>query len=153
MNGNTLDVANLDFTHLVNKTLNEAINMFVATKDFVLEEIPKVLKELLMIHGLEYGFWFLFMIAVTGVIIYGIYRILKWGTSAEKLTTDMCGFIIVITIILSIISMCTLANAIGNLLTTAKIVVAPRIYLLEYAKDTFRPNKIKVKTSCNSCGK
>lgn len=126
----------------VNVLLKEMVELLKQGKQFAEEEIPLVLQEFLTWELTSSIMW-----VVIGIILFLVARYLPhtWLDKEQKREDDdkffnrycpksmaSCVAARVFFIILGIISTCI---TISNLFTTIKIIIAPRVYLIEWANS------------------
>lgn len=107
-------------------TLNDAlvsvIESTASAKEFILAETPEVIEQLLMWEVLSSLVWFFAWIVVASVFVFYTVR-------AFRNAWDFDGIMF-----LTIASACSLIG-IASSLTWLKIMIAPKLYLLEYAAE------------------
>lgn len=116
---NTIDQAIAD---LIQKTLETGSSI----SDFLQAELPDVVHQLLIYHGIKYTVIALFWISIIIMIQYRVDKYLKTCDDAEEITAGLCikwGT----TIIFSIPAAIYTLNAIF-------VWVAPKVFLLEYMR-------------------
>ena len=97
---------------------------------FVAEQTPLLIQEILSYHLLYHGTWLsIGVLLLLSVIFCFVYfaRKIDWSDGIESIyLLGVIGFVASIGIIL------------GNVFTFIKIIVAPRLYLLEYVSDLIK---------------
>lgn len=130
---------------LLLETLEKGIAAVEKGAEFLGEQIPLVVQELLLFKAVEAGFYILASLAV----LYGVYRwakllpmAVKDAESDYKLPDNYkrtfpepmaIGYIMVGGFVSAIAGIFSLTTLVSETITLAKILLAPRIYLLEYA--------------------
>jgi hypothetical protein len=109
-------------TEKLQVALAEIIEIAVAGKDFVLDQAPDVINQLLAWNFTLSLIWFLFGVG----LIFPTVKLFKWSIT-ECTNTDGISLVPSI-IVVGINSVIILAN-----FTWLKILIAPKVYLLEYA--------------------
>lgn len=112
------------------ETLNEILQRMMATVDkgidFLSAELPEVVMQLLLWHGVYSLVWFSLGLGVMGICARLFYKL--WGNPNDwddEGHTILMGFLGIFSIIGGIVAICNL--------TWLKILIAPKLYLLEYA--------------------
>jgi len=103
--------------------LNGTISAASAAKDFLLAEVPDVLRQLLVWKAAEAGVIALVLVAVLALIIVIWWKNREWCLE-ELGPLNLFPWSIAVGL---------LSAAICNLLTVVQITLAPKIYLIEYA--------------------
>jgi len=132
---------NEELQKTINLILLESIETLDETKTFLAGEIPEVLKQFLIWEACESAFWFIFAIALLTTLAKTVKMILKqcdeksgfWYNLADG-DPDFLKFgtLIVFTPLL-VISLVIFSQNLDWL----KILVAPKVYLLEYTTNVF----------------
>lgn len=96
-------------------------------------EVPLLIQEVLIFNGIRSGLFALLSL----VVLYGCYRLGKygWQYKPKGVFDDTKTHYIIVTCISAAISITAL---LWNVLTLAKIIFAPRLYLLEYAASVVK---------------
>lgn len=148
---------------VLNEMLERAVNAVDTATQFSREHIPDVVDQLLMWHGIESFMFFVFGVAIFGVVVFVTKTMLsmsrltvskeearaaydrgeqwtryKTGATSDEYDEIMRGDnlvpVIAIVIIASIPAFTGIAIAVNNL-EWLQIIVAPKLYLLEYAAE------------------
>ena len=122
--GEALEKALLEMLESVTKTTGQAI-------DFLSGEIPKLVLEILKFHAWEASIYLSFQLLI---FFFGIYIAVKIHKNIGKqYWSDEFPFILLqcIPAVMSLI----LLPAIDNIIRLVKIIVAPRLYLIEYISE------------------
>jgi len=108
--------------------LNSTISAATVAKDFLLAEIPEVIRQLLIWKAVESGIWFGLGVVLTALSVFVLTKAVKfWKAGYEKM--DAAMFCSVATVLSGGCGICfTFTN-----LTWLKILIAPKLYLIEYA--------------------
>lgn len=111
--------------------LEKALDGAQATGDFIAGQIPDVVKELLAYYTATDIFWIL--ISILG--FFGTWALYRWAIRMYEIDSDYGPMYILPACsgILSIIIFMV------NILDLLKIMVAPKLYLLEYAANLVHP--------------
>jgi len=120
----------VDWNGLGQEAIGEIIEWTKGAKDFVTEQAPLLVQEVL-----AWGFWYYFIWAAfcaTAILVgmFGIYSIMRcyFTKPAESRDGDFLGA----TAVVSAATLVPLVFFCLNLIWMLKIVIAPRMYLLEY---------------------
>lgn len=121
--------------------LNSTINAAGAAKEFLLAEVPEVIRQLLVWKAIESGLRMAVWLAVAGAMLYVSRRLWKYaknwqapaGIRLELANTEDRDYAYIASGFLGIFS--GLTTIISLLYNTAwlQIIVAPKLYLIEYA--------------------
>jgi hypothetical protein len=119
---------------LIDKTLSELINGFIATKDFVLEQAPDVINQLLLFSLGQSIVWGIFQLSVVIAAAICLKRALNWkpDSTDDRLTKDL---------MIPVLFLTSGIFAISFLFTSVeilKISLAPKLFLLEYAANLLK---------------
>ena len=107
--------------------------------DFTMEQAPLVVQEFLYLQIAYALRWFLTFTLIAGLCMYAS-RLLK--KNYEKINAyDMQEMATVFKWVLGFVAaIIMIANISTNGMTVAKVIVAPRVYLIEYVVDTVNGN-------------
>lgn len=119
------------YDELKAEALAKVLNAAQATGDFVLEQAPQVIKQLLVYNAVEKGVVIAALIAVICGCLYGVKKCIGW-------LKDTDGASLVGVVILSIAALGCSWGVVSNALDLIKILVAPKVWLLEYAASLVR---------------
>ena len=106
--------------------LNQTVDAVKAGTTFLMAQLPDVIQQLLIWKAVESGIWFGLGVLTTGLAVYGWVKVRKFWLGDS---IDMCAMLVITSLILSTAGLCTLFHN----LTWLQILVAPKIYLIEYA--------------------
>lgn len=136
--GNPVETTVLDKRELIDKAINEMVNMYVTTKDFVIDQAPATLQQLLKWEMVSH--MAIVAEAVAAVVLTLLFaRWVAYCVDYEKKHKEehfsdpfaLTGLILsggtaIATVVASIFS---------SIPTILQIWIAPNIYLIEYARD------------------
>ena len=105
--------------------------------DFLSEQIPDVIRQLLMWHATKNAVISVLLIGIAVILIVISCKIWKHGKNyiAKTQHDEEKGFSYFISGILGLISILPLCLAVNKALIVLKIVIAPKIFLIEYAAE------------------
>ncbi len=107
--------------------------------DFLCEQSPILVKEILWWHGIRSAMWFAVLLAAFLVGIYYSRKFLLWVAAVdckkECPTTKGCLFCPSLCFLFHVVIYGGGATILFTNLTWLKILVAPRLFLLEFLKD------------------
>jgi hypothetical protein len=109
---------------ILNKFLIEMGDLLKAAKDFTLEQIPQVAREVLKYNAVVCVIWI-----VVGFVAMSLsHRFARWVRQLVEDNDDYTPMYFIVIIFFAI----SLAFILPNLIELAKIEFAPRLYLIEY---------------------
>jgi hypothetical protein len=108
--------------------LAEVINTTLQAKDFIVAETPDVIRQLLLWKMTEAIIYSVICLMVLGICAYGIPKSWKKLREIDEGLEPVMMFWLI-----PILGGCL--PLLQNTLVWVQIVVAPKVYLLEYAKD------------------
>ena len=120
----------------INDILSKSMEAFNSGADWLQGEIPEVVSQLLLWNMVSNGIWGLFWIAITITCIANVKyvsRIHEKAKAERNFDTEFNAFIL--------LNMGAMLSLLGVLLFIhyaeefIKILIAPKLYLLEYAAD------------------
>lgn len=106
--------------------------------DFLCEQSPILVKEILYWHGTRSAIWFLVLVGLSVLGICYLKRV--WGVCSRKHCEKRCGtdecFLCQVGAVAYMVIVCVVPLVIAlNTLTWLKVLIAPRLFLLEFMKD------------------
>ena len=117
--------------------LSSTLDNLSAGKTFLLAQLPDVIRQLLVWHAVKSGIAFIALVTATVLLSLIAKRLWQQGGAARGGRTDM-GFPSALgAVIISLIASATLCAAL-NATTWLQILVAPKLYLIEYAASLVR---------------
>lgn len=114
---------------LLNEALKGLLETASETKDFVLSEMPDVLRQLLVYHGWKYFLWFVICLIV--VVVSS-----RWGKRlSKKIEEDeeevfILGYVVSFFLLYGFLIAATV-----NFFQLMKVILAPKIFLIEFIVD------------------
>ncbi len=111
---------------LINEALAGAIEAAKKTGNFVIEQAPDLIQQLVLYKTWEYSL----IIAISLGWFITSYFLIKWAIKKIEDTDGGTLAVIIVAIILDLVSIIAFFNTLFDLV---KIVVAPKVWLLEYA--------------------
>jgi hypothetical protein len=123
----------MDKSSLTEQLINDLLTSLRSTKEFVLAQAPDVVKQILTWNLWVHLIWIIFGFAVGlfGVIFFGHLRKSKREGCDERF---MCGIAqLAFCIAFAVIFM-------SNIFEVVQILVAPKLYLIEYFSNLLRPH-------------
>lgn len=133
---NTANTLALEGAESLKEALSAVITTAATAKDFVLAELPKVFEELL-----KWKFYESIMYNIIGIGLLLICYLLLYFTKKNwELVEDFCmeEFMIVFCVVVSTLSVFSLPFLFN--LDWLQILVAPKVYLIEYASKLLGGN-------------
>lgn len=126
---------------LINTALSEIISSTIAVKDFVVAEVPLVIEELITWKIMENVADILIISLMIGLTIWGIRWYLKKKEAEEGFKTSDGEFFsflgLCIAAVISLLAL--LFELLPSIYDLMQIIFAPKVWLLEYAKDLVQP--------------
>lgn len=112
--------------------LRDILETAVQTKDFVLEQAPDVIHQLLLFTTAES----VFMVLLSLVPIFISYKAsFKWTDQTRDSTGDFRDEKMGSIILGSIVSIPSCVVIAVNIITLLKVLIAPKLFILEYAAE------------------
>lgn len=123
---------NPETTEILNLALRKAIDVASKTGEFVVEQTPDVVQQLIVFNTAAYATKLAIGVTITGALGWLIKKIIKHIDDFEEfgiVTTFASGVGIVLMLMFSVIP---------NLFNLMKITLAPKVWLLEYAASLIK---------------
>lgn len=117
---------------VVTSILEKSLKVAEASGEFLVEQTPEVLQQLLLWHGVESGIWFTVNLATLLVIVfYLIPKSVKGCKDKDGNWEEWCPMLMFwsIPIVITLLSVD---------IVWLKILIAPKLYLLEYATSILK---------------
>lgn len=111
----------------VNTILTRALSIADETGEFLVEQVPDVVNQLLIWEATASAIGMVSWIIIVFLYIWGCVRL--WNSNTDVQSGDVLGALVLFGMIMSIL----LLAFIGVSFDWLKILVAPKLYLLEYA--------------------
>ena len=113
---------------IINKALTGFLETVGQVKDFTVEQVPEVLQQMLVYEFISACIWISFYCILIISITYGSYKFIKFIIKKELIELSP---LVLISLFLLVFILVGLGNDIGK---AVKIKVAPKLYILDYAK-------------------
>ena len=114
------------------QALVEILNKALEVGDFMTEQAPLVVQELLLYKTITHFLGFLFLVSLMFLSV----RLFRWSTSKSDNSSygngDRYAFLQISSAVVFIIAA---FGAIHDIASFIKVIIAPRLYLLEYAAE------------------
>lgn len=132
---------------LMNTANDLLVNMISAATvagEFVIAEVPIILKQLLWWNAGEAVVDIITWIIALGVLMYTTKKTKAWNAKAKEddvsYDAEMNSFIclIISSVVLALVGVFGFFEAMEEVKTIAKILIAPDLYLLEYGADLLK---------------
>lgn len=115
----------------INTILQKSIDVATATGDFLKDQIPDVVKQLITFNLVSEAFWTLFPLTVLIATLCFIPRELRWAKKYSD-ESDTLSYMAPVGITIAGITVGTI-GFLSHITPLIELIFAPKVWLLEYA--------------------